>query len=377
MNNPPDLTVSLVNWNTRELIRDCIESIQSSLESIDVEIIAVDNASQDGSAEMIAASFPGVHLIANDENVGFTRANNQAWRAARGRHFMLLNSDTRVLPGALDRMVAYLDRHPDVGAVSARTWLDDARTLELASLPPLHPATILCASSDALRPFTPLRRFHRDNRRIWRGREDVEVQALVGACFMVRQQIRDALGPLDERMFMYFEDADWSHRIRAMGLRLVVLKDAFIVHYHDKSGAQNPRKHQIFEESMITFYKKVYSMPTLAAFGAAMKLKSPLDRVYRGLRKRLRPQPEATPVPIGDPRLRWPAVEGARGHLLEIGLDPAFAAIAGRYLDACEIDLTPLASPETVGRYYHWRVFGVDAEGALTPGASGCVVPTA
>ncbi len=375
MDSSPDLTVSLVNWNTRELVCECIASIRRSTGSIDVEIVAVDNASSDGSAEAIGSRFPDVRLIANSDNLGFTKANNQAWAIARGRHFMLLNSDTVVLDGALERMVAHLDEHPDVGGVAARTWLDDEHTLELAALPPLGPLTVLCASSDALRRFTPLARFHDESRRIWRGEEDVDVRALVGACFMVRGEIRDRLGPLDENMFMYFEDADWSHKIREMGLRLTVLHDAFIVHYHDKSGSNNPKKDRFFEDSMIVFYKKVYGTATLIALAAAMRLRSPVDRIYRALKRRIAPEPEATQIPLDDPVLRWSPIPGANRYLIEIGLDPAFAAIAGRYMSGTELDLSALATPETVGRSYHWRVFGVGSEGALRSGARGCVRP--
>ncbi|MAE69806.1 MAG: hypothetical protein CME06_04980 [Gemmatimonadetes bacterium] len=372
MHPSPDLTISLVNWNTRELVCECIESIRRSTGSIEVEIVVVDNDSKDGSVEAIGSRFPDVHLITNRDNLGFTRANNQAWSVARGRHFMLLNSDTVVLPGALDRMVAHLDEHPDVGAVAARTWLDDQQTLELAALPPLGPLTVLCASSDALRRFAPLDRFHRESRRIWRGEEDVEVRALVGACFMVRGDIRDRLGPLDENMFMYFEDADWSHKIHSMGLRMMVLHDAFIVHYHDKSGSNNPKKDRIFEESMVVFYKKMYGPATLAALATAMRLRAPLDRIYGVLKRRISPDPEATPIPLDDPILRWPPIRGAERYLIEIGLDPAFAAIAGRYVGGTEIDLSALATPETVGRSYHWRVFGVEKNGTLQRGTVGC-----
>lgn len=373
----PDLTISLVNWNTRELIRGCVLAIQGSLESIEVEIIVVDNASEDGSAEMLRSEFPELTLIANDANLGFTKANNQAFAIARGRHFMLLNSDTEPLPGSLDRMVSYLDTHPEVGAVTARTWLDLAQTLELATLPPLSPLIVLCASSDTLRRFTPLGAFHRINRRLWRGEEDVEVQGIVGACFMIREDIREALGPLDEDLFMYFEDADWSLKVRRMGKKLVALRDAFIVHFHDKSGASNPRKHQIFEESMRTHFGKIYSLPTLALLGVAMKVSRFGDRIYRALQRRLAPIKPARPLPLSKPLLRWPAVPGAQEYLLEIGLDPAFAAVGGRYMQGTELDLSPLATTETIGRWYYWRVFARTPEGHWEKGAQGCITPVA
>ncbi len=153
----------------------------------------------------------------------------------------------------------------------------------------------------------------------------------------------------------------------------MVLHGAFIVHYHDKSGSNNPKKDRFFEESMVVFYKKVYGRASLVALAAAMKLRSPLDRIYGALKRRLAPEPQATPIPLDDPVLRWLAIPGVDRYLIEIGLDPAFAAIAGRYISATELDLSALATPETVGRCYHWRVFGVEEGGTLRRGGSGCV----
>ena len=371
----PDLTVSLVNWNTRALLEKCIQSVLDSVESITVEIIVIDNASEDGSVDMVRSQFPQVQLIANDDNVGFTRANNQSIAIATGRHYILLNSDTYVLPGALDRMVQYLDEHPDAGAVSARTWLDDDQTLELASLPPLGPIAIFCASSDLFRRWTPLGQFHRTNREIWRGEDDVDVDAIVGACFMVRRAVLHEIGPLDEGMFMYFEDADWSQRIRHLGLRLVVVKDAHIIHYHDKSGSNNPRKHQIFEASMTHWFRRIYGLPGLAVFGAAMKVKAPIDRIFRAIKRRTFPAPEATPMSTTAPALHWPKIPGAHSYLVEIGLDPAFAALAGRYVTTNALDLAPLATPDTLGTYFHWRIFGLRADGSMITGPSGSFTP--
>lgn len=372
-----DLTVALVNWNTKNLVCECIDSVLSGSNEIDVEIIVVDNGSTDGSIDKLRADYPSIRIVGNRDNAGFTRANNQAIEVAHGRHFMLLNSDTQIFPGALDTLVRYIDEHPDVGAVSARTWLDRERTLELGVLPPLDPRVILFAAHDFLRPFVPLGRFHDQNRRVWSGQSDTEVDGLVGACFLVRGETLEKIGPLDEGMFMYFEDADWSRKIRALGQHLVVVRDAEILHYHDQSGSKNERKDRIFEESMVHYFRKVHGRIRLGCFGLSMKCAGIVDRVFRALRHRLRPAKAPMKIHFADPVLRWPGHSDAVRYLVEVGLDPAFAGIAGRFVDKPEVNLGALASPKTEGRILHWRAFGVDANNNFFKLGAGCFTPWA
>jgi GT2 family glycosyltransferase len=128
-NTCPDLSVVIVNWNTRDLLRACLASVPQGLSPAHMaELWVVDNASHDGSAAMVASEFPNVHLIANEQNVGFARANNQALEQSAGRHALLLNSDTEVLPGALSAMMEFLDTHPDAGAIGSRLLNTDGST---------------------------------------------------------------------------------------------------------------------------------------------------------------------------------------------------------------------------------------------------------
>ncbi|MFZ5801249.1 MAG: glycosyltransferase family 2 protein, partial [Candidatus Omnitrophota bacterium] len=115
-----ELTISIVNWNSREYLRQCLESIRDNVRGIGYEVIVVDNASQDNSVTMVRNDFPDTLLIGNQENLGFARGNNQAFAKSRGRYFLLLNPDTRVLSGSLEKMVEFLGGHPDAGAVAPK-----------------------------------------------------------------------------------------------------------------------------------------------------------------------------------------------------------------------------------------------------------------
>src|SRR5713101_8688261 len=120
MSERPDVTVTVVSWNTYELLRTCLRSISNGVSCSGAEIHVVDNASSDGSIEMVLEEFPDVRVSANSQNLGFARANNQSWREARGRYWMLLNPDTEVRPGAIDALVSFMDSHPQVGLATAR-----------------------------------------------------------------------------------------------------------------------------------------------------------------------------------------------------------------------------------------------------------------
>ena len=120
-----DLSIIIVNWNTRDLLAQCLQSIYDTVSDLDVDNIVVDNASSDGSVAMVQERFPQTHVIANARNVGFVRANNQALARCQGRYVLLLNSDTRVLPGSLDKTVRFMDEHPHAGIAGVRLLNSD------------------------------------------------------------------------------------------------------------------------------------------------------------------------------------------------------------------------------------------------------------
>jgi N-acetylglucosaminyl-diphospho-decaprenol L-rhamnosyltransferase len=252
-----DLSIVIVNWNVRELLRHCLSSIYQATEaSFELEAIVVDNASGDGSVVMVGESFPQVHLIANDENLGFTRGNNQAIAQSRGRYVLLLNPDTEVVGGALSTMVQYMDTHPQAGALGPQLLYPDGSVQPSRRRFPTIATAFL--ESTVLQQWFPdnrvLRRYYiRD-----RGDDEVqEVDWVVGACLLARRQAIEQVGLLDEKFFMYSEEMDWCRRFKERGWRVVYLPTAQVIHHEAKSSEQvKSLQHIQFQRSKALYFRK-------------------------------------------------------------------------------------------------------------------------
>ena len=227
----PELSISIVSWNTRELLRDCLRSIHEDSRSAGWEVFVVDNASRDGSADMVEESFPAVEVIRSRENLGFGGGNNLALARARGRHLLVLNADTRVDPGALGAMVDFADRNPGVGAVGPR--LEDGRGSLRRSWGRTPGALSLIAHKLLLHRLFPGHRLARS-----RSLGGVDVGWVTGACLMVRREAAEAAGPLDDGMFMCHEDVEWCMRLGRAGWRVVYHPQSRVVHHEGRSIRQ-------------------------------------------------------------------------------------------------------------------------------------------
>lgn len=253
----PDLSILVVNWNVRDLLRRCLQSILANLPACQLEIIVVDNGSTDGSVEMVRTEFPQVHLIANPDNRGFPVANNQGLAVARGRYVLLLNPDTEVVGNALETMVAFADAHPDVGVVGPMLLNPDGTVQSSRRRFP----TLLTAvfESTWLQPYAPRRLLARY---YVLDRPDDEVQDVdwvTGAALMARREAIEQVGPLDEGFFMYSEELDWCRRFREAGWRVVYLPTARVIHYGGKSSEQVlPARHIHFQRSKIRYFRKYH-----------------------------------------------------------------------------------------------------------------------
>ncbi len=256
-----DLTIVIVSWNVRDLLCRCLGSLFDVQRSVNgdelrTEVIVVDNASTDGSPEMIRARFSGVRLVVNRENRGFTAANNQGLALAQGRYLLLLNPDTEVLGDALETMVRYVDAHPEVGVLGPQLrYPDGSLQLSRRRFPTF--ATALVES-------TVVQEWWRDNpilRRYYVADipDDVlqPVDWLVGACLLVRREVYEQVGGLDEGFFMYSEELDWCRRIKATGWEVVYLPTAVVVHHEGKSSEQVvPARHIHFQSSKVRYFRK-------------------------------------------------------------------------------------------------------------------------
>ncbi|MGC9469708.1 MAG: glycosyltransferase family 2 protein [Anaerolineae bacterium] len=265
-----DVGVVIVNWNTRDLLQRCLESVLSNTD-VSFEVCVVDNDSSDGSADMVASVFPHVKLIRNDRNVGYPAANNQGLRylgfgtqgrSAGVRYALLLNPDTELPADALAKVIDFADEHPESGVVGPKLVLQDG-SLDLAcrrSFP--TPAISFYRITGLARLFPRSRRFGRYNLTYLDENETAEVDAVVGAFMLVRREAIEESGLLDESFFMYGEDLDWAYRMKAAGWRVYYYPEVEVLHIKRASSRQNPRARLEFWRAMDIFYRKHYAEQT-------------------------------------------------------------------------------------------------------------------
>lgn len=259
-----DLSIIIVSWNVRELLRRCLSSVTghrsqvAGLETCDLrlETIVVDNASSDGTVAMLRAEFPDVRVIANSENVGFTRGNNQALAVAQGRYLFLLNPDTELRPGALQMLMDYMDAHPRVGIIGPQLfYADGSLQSSRRRFPTL--ATAFFESTKLQQWFPRSRILTRYYMLDTSDDATQEVDWIVGAAMFVRRQVYEQIGGFDEGFFMYSEELDWCYRAKQAGWQIVYLPTAQIVHHQGKSSEQVVAARDIhFHSSKIRFFRK-------------------------------------------------------------------------------------------------------------------------
>jgi GT2 family glycosyltransferase len=251
--------VVIVHYETLDDLNKCLDALAASAPAASAEIIVVDNASREFVASAVSTRFPGVVALENDINVGFARAANRGLRIARGRYLLLLNPDAVVAPDTLAQMVRYMDERPDVGCATARLVLSDGR-LDLAcrrSFPtPLRAFYRLTLIS---RLFPRSRRFAQYNLTYLDEHQEAEIDAPSGAFMMVRSAVRDEIGLLDERYFMYGEDLDWAFRIKHAGWRVMYAPITTVEHVKRASSSKSRvRTIRAFYEAMRIFYREHY-----------------------------------------------------------------------------------------------------------------------
>lgn len=265
-----DLGIVIVNWNTCALLRGCLESVYAS-HGVTSRVIVVDNASDDGSAALVRDEFPQAGLIANAENVGYPRANNQGLRALgfeRGggadapRYALALNPDTVLPPDALRAMVAYVDTRPEVGAAGPKLVMGDGR-LDLAcrrSFP--TPEISFYRMIGLSKLFPRSRRFGRYNLTYLDPDVETEVDSVVGAFMLVRREVIQQVGLFDETYFMYGEDLDWAFRIKQAGWKVMYNPRVTVLHLKRAASRQSRRARQEFYRAMLIFYRRHYQATT-------------------------------------------------------------------------------------------------------------------
>jgi N-acetylglucosaminyl-diphospho-decaprenol L-rhamnosyltransferase len=286
-----DVSVVIVNYKVRELLRECLRSLEHDLAKLRGEVWVVDNDSGDGSVEMLTTELPWVRLIANDRNRGYGAANNQAIRQARGRYLLILNPDTKLPPGAIVDTIAELEAHPDIGALGPKLVLADG-SLDRAcrrSFPSPEVAFYRLFGLTRLFPNHP--RFARYN--LLNVDEDtaIDVDSVVGAFMLVRREVVDRVGMFDEAFRLYGEDLDWAFRIKQAGWRVRYHPAVVVTHYKRQSTRQRPvASIRAFYEAMHIFYDKHYARQHPAPFNALVHVGISTHEAAVLIRNRFRPR---------------------------------------------------------------------------------------
>jgi GT2 family glycosyltransferase len=254
-----DISVVIVGWNAKHYLELCLESLAEGSPRRSMEILIVDNASADGSAEMIEGRFPQVKLIRSTENLGFAKGNNVAIRQCKGRYIALVNPDVIVLPGCLDALADFLDQNPKVGNVGPRVFNPDmTQQSTCRRFPALW--NNFCSATGLATAFKGSRFLAGEHMFFFPHDRTMAVDVLVGCFNMVRREAFDAVGLLDEGLFMYGDDVDWCRRCWNAGWEVVFFPGARAIHDRGKITAPYPVRFALAQQrSVIHYWRKHHS----------------------------------------------------------------------------------------------------------------------
>ncbi len=298
------LSIVIVNYNVRYFLEQCLHSVEEAIKGLETEVFVVDNNSVDGSNEMVIAKFPWVKLIANKENTGFSKANNQAIRIAKGDYILLLNPDTLLEQDTLRKCVAFMDDHPDAGGLGIKMVDGKGKFLPESKrgLPTPDVAFYKIFGLSSLFPKSKL--FGKYHLSYLDNNQTHEVDILSGAFMMLRKQTIEKVGSLDETFFMYGEDIDLSYRIIKGGFKNYYFPEARIIHYKGESTKKSSINYVfVFYNAMIIFAKKHFSQNNARLFSIlihiAIYLRAGMAILTRILQKLLLPLLDALVIYLG------------------------------------------------------------------------------
>lgn len=280
-----DVSVVIVSWNAKGFLKECLQSLADSAASRRMEVIVVDNASSDGSPEMVEQEFPHVELIRSKENLGFAKANNVGIRESTGRYVSLVNSDVRILGDCLGQLADYLDHHRDVGNVGPKIL---NRDLTLQSSCRQFPSlwNNFCEATGLNKAFRGSSFFSGEHMFYFAHDRELPVDVLVGCFWMVRREAFEKAGLLDEDFFIYAEDVDWCRRCWDAGWRVVFYPGPQAIHYRGGSSANDPARFALEQQKAVLHYwEKHHGLAGRLGARAIMEfrrlLRTPLKRFPR------------------------------------------------------------------------------------------------
>jgi N-acetylglucosaminyl-diphospho-decaprenol L-rhamnosyltransferase len=278
----PRLSIVVLSWNTRELLAACLASLRAARAQTPHQLIVVDNASADGSADMVARDFPEAELIRNPRNDGYAIGNNLGAARATGELLLLLNSDTEVRPGSLATLVRFMDEHPGHGACGPRLDFPDGRPqLSCKRFPTLRVAlfydTWLCRRFPRNRviPWYEMRDFDHTSSR--------DVDQPPGAALLIRRALWEQLGGFDPKLWLFYNDVDLCRRLRERGPAIAYVAEARILHHEGKSTAQFPEFGRQWHLDRLQYYRKTFGWRGVKAarFASWMRGKEEIARLRK------------------------------------------------------------------------------------------------
>lgn len=259
-----DVSIIIISFNTSELLRDCLKSVVTQSEGLNYEIIVVDNASTDGSVEMVERDFDSVRLIKNEKNTGFAAANNQAIAQAKGKYILLLNPDTVVLDKAIQKTIAFADSHKEAAVVGPCVLNPDRTVQRTCSMYP-SVLNFMLSSTYLYKLFPKSKLFGRELMTWWDRNDTREVQVVSGCYMLIRREAIEQVGVMDDGYFFYAEETDWCYRFNKAGWKLMFTPDARIIHYGGASSSQRKVDMMLqLRGSLLLFMKKHHSKPAYA-----------------------------------------------------------------------------------------------------------------
>lgn len=251
-----DLSIVIVNWNTRKLLEDCLSSIYKFTKGVSFEVIVVDNGSEDDSQQMVRVKFPQVKLIPNRHNLGFTKANNQGIKIAKGKYCFLLNSDTYLIENSLKKLLEQSESLEDLGALGPLLLNEDRSIQQSAGFFPHLPQVFWWMSFlDDLPGGVILAPYHIDHDSFYQ--KEREVDWVTAAAIIVPKKVIKEIGGLDENIFMYGEEVDWCYRIKKANYKVYFSPSTKIIHIGRGSSGKISQNAILGEyRGLVYFYKK-------------------------------------------------------------------------------------------------------------------------
>ncbi|MBT4277257.1 glycosyltransferase family 2 protein [Candidatus Falkowbacteria bacterium] len=250
-----DLSIVIVSWNVKELLKENLKAIYDNTQNVDFEVFVVDNDSHDNTAEMIKKDFQQVRLIENNFNAGFAKANNQAIKKSQGKLVLLLNPDMQVLPGTLEKMVEWMKQDKKAGVVGCRLIDENKKTVpHVRRFPTFFDQLMIILKVPHLFPFVLNKYLMKD----FDYDKETEVDSIRGAFFMIKREVIEKVGEMDEQYFLWFEEVDYCKQVKKAGFKIMYNPEVRCINHTGKSFSQVKRTttQKYFRDSMLKYFKK-------------------------------------------------------------------------------------------------------------------------